>query len=224
VIHISYPPGGGGGGAAVSLPWVDPTATPYNADPSGTADATAVLQAALDALAAGGRLLLPPSAHFRITGTLSCQGKYVTIEGSGSTLDFYGTTPTGTAITAASGTPVVITAAGHGVVAGQQVLVTGALGNTGLNGVWTASATTAGTIALQGSASSGGYTGGGVVTALTPVLDFGYAPGVDAGSVNYQWGVRGLKVRWRNQTGACATWPAASSRTSPARALASAYR
>jgi hypothetical protein len=201
VPHVVLEGGGTGGGGTVTLPWIDPTAAPYNADPTGVADATTALQSALNALAAGGRLLLPPSAHFKISGTLSCQGKYVTIEGAGSTLDFYGTVPAGTAITVASGTPVVITAAGHGVAVGQQVFITGALGNTGLNGVWTASAVTASTITLQGSASSGGYTGGGVVTALTAVLDFGYAPGVDAGSVNYQWGVRSLKVRWRNQTG-----------------------
>jgi hypothetical protein len=75
VPHVVLEGGGtGGGGGTVTLPWIDPTAAPYNADPTGVADATTALQSALNALAAGGRLLLPPSAHCKS----SSQGPWAT--------------------------------------------------------------------------------------------------------------------------------------------------
>lgn len=68
------------------------------------------------------------------------------------------------AIANAVGTPIVITSFGHGLDTGDQVTVAGVTGNTAANGTWTITVTDDDHFSLNGSASSGSYTGGGVWT------------------------------------------------------------
>lgn len=75
---------------------------------------------------------------------------------------------TGT-ITNATGTPIVITSANHGLVTGNVVVVNGVKGNTAANGTWTITVLTANTFSLNGSASGGAYTSGGVWNASSYV-------------------------------------------------------
>jgi hypothetical protein len=60
--NIVYPPASG---------IVDVTAAPYFADPTGTTDSTAALQAALDANPNGNRIIYLPHGTYRLTDTLS---------------------------------------------------------------------------------------------------------------------------------------------------------
>jgi CSLREA domain-containing protein len=70
-----------------------------------------------------------------------------------------------TAITGATNaTPIVITSAAHGLLAGDQVIVTGVAGNTAANGNWILTVLDADRFSLNGSAGNGAYTGGGTWT------------------------------------------------------------
>lgn len=74
---------------------------------------------------------------------------------------------------ATNATPIVLTvASGHGVVANDQIFVTGVGGNTAANGTFIVSAVGATTITLQGSAGNGSYTSGGTFRELTPASRF----------------------------------------------------
>ena len=79
-----------------------------------------------------------------------------------------------TNITAATGTPVVVTAAGHGRSSNDRVQVYGMLGETGGNGEWLVSVS-GNDLTLRGSISEGTYSSGGVVTygteEWTPVYE-----------------------------------------------------
>lgn len=73
----------------------------------------------------------------------------------------------GTAITGATNaSPIVITAAGHGLATGNRVVVKGVLGNTAANGFFTVTVVDANTFSLDGSAGGGAYTSGGYVYRL----------------------------------------------------------
>lgn len=67
-------------------------------------------------------------------------------------------------LTAASNaTPIVITAAAHGLLSGDAATISGVLGNTAANGTWTITTLTVNTFSLNSSIGNGAYTGGGVV-------------------------------------------------------------
>jgi hypothetical protein len=67
----------------------------------------------------------------------------------------------GQAITGATNaSPIVITANSHGLSNGDEVYVTGVLGNTGANGTWIVANATTNTFELQGSAGNGAYSSG----------------------------------------------------------------
>ena len=62
-------------------------------------------------------------------------------------------------------TPIVVTTASpHGLQTGEQVTVSGVLGNTAANGVFTVTVTSASQLTLDGSAGNGVWTSGGTVT------------------------------------------------------------
>ena len=64
---------------------------------------------------------------------------------------------------ATNATPIVITATAHGISTGEEVIISGVLGNTNANGKWIITSTGANTFSLGGSAGSGAYTSGGTV-------------------------------------------------------------
>jgi hypothetical protein len=66
---------------------------------------------------------------------------------------------------ATNATPIVITtAAAHGLVAGQRVVIAGVAGNTAANGTWIVTTPiTATTFALTGAVGNGAYTSGGAI-------------------------------------------------------------
>jgi hypothetical protein len=62
-------------------------------------------------------------------------------------------------------TPIVVTTASpHGLQTGEQVTISGVLGNTAANGVFTVTVTSASQVTLDGSAGNGVWTSGGTVT------------------------------------------------------------
>lgn len=68
---------------------------------------------------------------------------------------------------ASNASPIAITAAApHGYQTGQQVSITGVLGNTAANGTFTITVTDATTFTLNGSTGNGAWTSGGVSTGL----------------------------------------------------------
>ena len=76
-----------------------------------------------------------------------------------------------TAITAATNaSPIVITAAGHGLTSGLQVQISGVLGNTAANGTFKVTVINANNFSLDGSTGTGNYTTGGKVSLTSPVL------------------------------------------------------
>lgn len=71
------------------------------------------------------------------------------------------------AITNATNTsPIVITAASHGAIAGDWVQIAGANGNANANGIWQVQFAATDTLGLRGSHGGGTYTNGGVLTVL----------------------------------------------------------
>lgn len=62
---------------------------------------------------------------------------------------------------ATNASPIVITITAHGYETGDQVTITGVLGNTAANGNWTITVLTANTFSLDGSTGNGSYTSGG---------------------------------------------------------------
>lgn len=73
---------------AVPGPIVDVTTAPYRADASGQSDATAAIQAAIDALASGGIVFLP-KGRYRCDGTLMVRTSGVVLRGEGSQTQIY---------------------------------------------------------------------------------------------------------------------------------------
>lgn len=66
------------------------------------------------------------------------------------------------AVSAASNTtPITVTAAAHGLSAGQRVTVSGVLGNTGANGTFIVGTVTTDTFVLLSSVGNGSYVSGG---------------------------------------------------------------
>lgn len=67
---------------------------------------------------------------------------------------------------ATNATPVAVTTtSAHGLVNGSTVTVSGVTGNTAANGTWVVTVTGTTTFTLNGSTGSGGYAGGGFVSA-----------------------------------------------------------
>ncbi len=67
---------------------------------------------------------------------------------------------------ATSASPIVITAAGHGLSTGSKVVISGVAGNTAANATWVVTRISDTTFSLNGSAGNGTYTSGG---KLNPV-------------------------------------------------------
>jgi len=80
----------------------------------------------------------------------------------------------GLAITGATNaTPIVVTiTAGHGLVNGDRVHISGITGNTGANGEWTLEFASATTAKLLGSKGNGAYGGTPVVNVVCDVTPF----------------------------------------------------
>lgn len=78
---------------------------------------------------------------------------------------------------ATNASPIVVTAAGHGLLTGHQVYITGVVGNTAANNTstnpnWTITKVDANTFSLDGSSGNGAYSSGGtVVGALIGSVD-----------------------------------------------------
>jgi hypothetical protein len=72
----------------VSGPVVDVTAAPYRADATGASDATAAIQAAIDAVSGGGVVFLPRGLY-RCDGTLSVRASGVVLRGEGPQTRIY---------------------------------------------------------------------------------------------------------------------------------------
>ena len=68
---------------------------------------------------------------------------------------------TGTITGATNASPIVITSAGHGLSTGDQVSITGVVGNTAANGVRAIISLSSSTFSLTGSTGSGAYISGG---------------------------------------------------------------
>lgn len=66
---------------------------------------------------------------------------------------------------ATNATPIVVTAAGHGLTTGAQVYINGVQGNLAANGVWTITYVDANNFSLDTSVGSGAYTAGGYFSA-----------------------------------------------------------
>lgn len=75
-------------------------------------------------------------------------------------------------ITAATNTtPIVITNANHNLVDGDTVEVTGCVGNTAANGIFSVTNVTPSTFTLVGSVGNGTWTSGGAVQKITAPID-----------------------------------------------------
>lgn len=86
-------------------------------------------------------------------------------------------TPNAFAVTAATNeSPIKITTStsnpggptAHGLATGDHVTISGVEGNTGANGNWTVTVTSATQFTLDGSSGNGNYTGGGIVQVCPP--------------------------------------------------------
>src|SRR5207244_4194416 len=97
-------------------------------------------------------------------------------------------------------TSILITSVHHGLITGEKVLITGALGNTAANGTWTVTVIDDDHFTLDGSTGNGAYTGGGTWTRNTPVVvESGAALELGASAPLANGGIqRGLQV-WYSQ-------------------------
>ena len=86
--------------------------------------------------------------------------------------------PTLTITGASDGTPIAVdTATPHGLQTGEQVTISGVLGNTAANGTFTVTVTGPASFTLDGSAGNGTWTSGGTVSQ--PALAFALNASVD---------------------------------------------
>lgn len=88
---------------------------------------------------------------------------------------------TGTITGATNATPIVITSASHGLLTGERVKITGVLGNTAANGIWTITVLSTSTFSLQevtGGDAEGNedYTGGGTWIAGASTITYTSVP------------------------------------------------
>ncbi len=68
---------------------------------------------------------------------------------------------------ATNATPIVITTStAHGLTTGDEVVISGVVGNTAANGLWKITVLTTTTFELDGSTGNGAYTSGGWVVSL----------------------------------------------------------
>lgn len=116
-------------------------------------------------------VLVEPAAQFLLPqkGRLYSEAlpKIFSTQGDGS--GRFDMTKDGVAITAATNaTPIVITAAGHGMSEGDRITIVLAAGNTGANGIWKATSISGDNITLKhidgtNSVGNGAYTGSGLI-------------------------------------------------------------
>lgn len=91
---------------------------------------------------------------------------------------------TGAVTGATNASPIVITAASHGLTTGQKVTIASVGGNTAANGTWSIILVDANSFSLTTSTGNGSYTSGGTWTttglyevSLTPTTANGFAAG-----------------------------------------------
>jgi hypothetical protein len=81
---------------------------------------------------------------------------------------------TGTASVSVTGatnaSPIVVSAAAHGLSTGDAVDIQGVAGNTAANGFWKVTVVNANSYSLDGSTGNGAYTSGGTVKRLSVAL------------------------------------------------------
>src|SRR5215813_12290586 len=88
----------GSRGASVSggtLPFIDVTASPYSADPTGSRDSTQAFQAAVDGTPTGASLMVP-AGHYRISSPIHIMNSSVMMIGLGeriSVIQYSGSGP-----------------------------------------------------------------------------------------------------------------------------------
>lgn len=92
------------------------------------------------------------------------------------------TRETGDVTGATNATPIVVTAANHGLATGQKVTVASVGGNTAANGTFTITRIDASSFSLDSSVGNGAYTSGGTwkttglyMATVTPTTASGYA-------------------------------------------------
>lgn len=89
------------------------------------------------------------------------QPSRVILNGNGLPYDPVLGNGTGTITDATNATPIVITSAGHNLLSGDTVTITGVGGNTAANGTWEITVINTNTFSLNGSVGNGAYTAGG---------------------------------------------------------------
>jgi Ca2+-binding RTX toxin-like protein len=99
---------------------------------------------------------------------------------------------------ATNANPIVITSNGHGLANGEQVTISGVVGNTTANGTFTVSNVTANTFRLVGAVGNGAYTSGGTwIMAAAPTGAVAHVVGASstdaAATVNQQSLLTGIK-------------------------------
>ena len=102
---------------------------------------------------------------FRLDGST---GNGVYVPGNG-----FGTWKANVITAAANSSSLVITSAGHGLKTGEEVRISGVLGNSAANGVFKVSVLTADTFSLIGAVGNGTYGGGGTWVRLNELTSSG---------------------------------------------------
>jgi hypothetical protein len=88
------------------------------------------------------------------------------VSGYTASPNFATAAPNGLIAGATNANPIVITSANHGLSTGNQIQITGVLGNIGANGTWTITAIDGNSFSLNGSIGTGAYTSGGAWTLI----------------------------------------------------------
>ncbi len=90
---------------------------------------------------------------------------------------------------ATNASPIAITDVAHGYVTGQQVTISGVLGNTAANGSWTITVINANSFSLNGSTGNGAYTSGGTALLQLPSFIFAAADATKVMTITYVYSV-----------------------------------
>lgn len=192
--------GTGGGGSGFTGAYFD--VIDNGADPTGVADSSTALQATIDLATVGGVILLPPGVY-RYTVPINALDKKLSFWGDGTFLDWDGgdiNTPIAISSAISFGGLIEIISAGHGLVTGDQVFITGITGTVEANDWWTVTVIDSSHYTLNGSVFTNAYVSGGTGTKCSPTFETGYSPGSSAasGAAAQPIFMRGITFIWRN--------------------------